>query len=94
MNALLEELLEKEETTELELCILWVADDAEKWEEGDMPYEHAAKAAAELAALRARVAELEGRLKYIKTNINDGVAVRFALEASAEEIADIDWSDE
>lgn len=62
----LDELIEKENPTEIELCILWVADDAEKWEEGDMPYEHARNAAAELAAKDEQIAALRERVEKLE----------------------------
>ncbi len=52
MSALLEKMLKKEDPTEIEICILWVADDAETWEAGNAPYEQAVKAAEELEDLR------------------------------------------
>ena len=67
MSAILEELTEKVNVTELELCILWVLDDAEKWEEGNAPYEHANTAAEELAAKDAETAALRERVKVLET---------------------------
>ena len=43
----------------------------------------------ELATLRAQVERLTRRLNWIRENPNDGVALRFALEASDKEIDDI-----
>ena len=43
----------------------------------------------ELATLRAQVAQLTRRLNWIRENPNDGIALRFALEANDEEIDDV-----
>ena len=43
----------------------------------------------ELATLRAQVERLTRRLNWIRINPNDGVALRFALEATDKEIDDV-----
>ena len=43
----------------------------------------------EIATLRAQVERLTRRLNWIRINPNDGVALRFALEATDKEIDDV-----
>lgn len=60
------------------------------WEELPVGYEYVTdNATDELATLRAQVERLTRRLNWIRENPNDGVALRFALEATDEEIDDI-----
>ena len=57
MSKKLDELWNKAQTSDIEACILWVADDGTK-----AAVELAEKAIIELAALRACIAELERQL--------------------------------
>lgn len=57
LNKMLEKMLKDENPSQIEICILWVLDDAEEWNEKNAPYRHASQAAAELAALRAKLEE-------------------------------------
>ena len=60
------------------------------WEELPAGYEYVTdNATDELATLRAQVERLTRRLNWIRINPNDGVALRFALEATDKEIDDV-----